>query len=202
MILKSILQVMTMSEDYEIKMDGEQHQYESGAVRYTKDKGDFNLIPVDVVNTLLEWIGNQQYPCVIPEHEMKCTCDYAIKSMFNHDYESAIINIIIMKYIDVFDYDEEQKAYSISHDAMTKAFAKMLLDLAIHYQKGARKYGVDNWKKGCENGTGIPEESFFDSGVRHTLQFLSGATDEPHHISAIWNFFGAIYLRDEMWNHK
>ncbi len=191
-----------MSEDYEIKMDGEQHQYASGAVRYIKDKGDFNLIPVGVVNALLEWIGNKQYPYGVSEHKMKCLGNYAIHSMFNHDYESAIINIIMMKYIDVFDYDEEEKIYSISHDAMIKAFAKMLLDLAIHYQKGARKYGVDNWKKGCENGTGIPDGSFFDSGVRHTLQFIAGYTDEPHHISAIWNFFGAIYMRDEMWKHE
>jgi hypothetical protein len=187
-----------MSDDYEIKMDGEQHQYASGAVRYIKDKGDFNLIPTGVVDKLLDWIGSKRYPRVIQEYEVKCLSDYTITAMFHHDYESTIINIIIMKYI----YDGKQKRYSISHDAMTKAFVQMLLDLAIHYQKGAQKYGVDNWKKGCENGTGIPDGSFFDSGVRHTLQFIAGYTDEPHHISAIWNFFGAIYMRDEMWKVK
>jgi len=69
-----------------------------------------------------------------------------------------------------------------------KGFAKMLRDLAIHYEKGAEKYEEDNWKKG------IPEQSFRDSGLRHMCQWLSGETDEPHAIAAIWNFFGAIYV--------
>jgi hypothetical protein len=63
----------------------------------------------------------------------------------------------------------------------------MLKYLAIHFQKGAEKYGERN----CEKG--IPLSSFYDSATRHTYQFLLGETDEPHHISAIWNCWMAIW---------
>lgn len=191
-----------MSEDYEIKMDGEQHQYESGAVRYIKDKGDFNLIPVDVVMTLSDYIRTDAllyHPNICTKHQCM---DRLLCDAFHKLYESAIVDIVILKYLDITFHEKPDGRINVTQEMLISAFASMLLDLAIHYQKGAQKYGVDNWKKGCENGTGIPAESFFDSGVRHTLQFLSGATDEPHHISAIWNFFGAIYMRDEMWKHE
>jgi hypothetical protein len=180
--------------DYEIKVDGTEHAYASGAIRYNKDKGDFNLIPCEVVchmaNDIAQWEYNGRID-VIDYYKSLIRC--AIK----HQYEEAIILIIIGKYVsNINDRMLEYQAIDVMN-----GFATMLRDLAIHYQKGARKYGVDNWKKGCEDGTGIPESSFYDSGVRHTLQFLNGETDEPHHISAIWNFFNAIYLRDKLWEH-
>lgn len=59
-----------------------------------------------------------------------------------------------------------------------------LRDLAIHYEKGARKYSDRNW----ENG--IPTNEFFDSGLRHLSQFILGYKDEDHLIAAIWNLIG------------
>jgi hypothetical protein len=68
----------------------------------------------------------------------------------------------------------------------------MLLDLAIHFEKGAAKYGENNWKKG------IPSSSFEDSGFRHLCQWMSGNTDEPHHISAIWNMICWYWVNDNL----
>lgn len=192
------------SNDYDIKVDGEEHAYASGAIRYNKDKGDFNLIPSRVVNHMIDYIVGQ-YPRDY-NYDALGFHDFYMKSLFNKEYENSIVLITMMEYLipmDALVMDEsftDSKSYGdyqVTH--ILDAFAHMLRDLAIHYQKGARKYGVDNWKKGCQDGTGIPESSFFDSGVRHSLQYLNGEDDEPHHISAIWNFFGAIYLRDRMW---
>jgi hypothetical protein len=70
----------------------------------------------------------------------------------------------------------------IVYEYLWRAVIKMLKDLAINYEKGAEKYGENNWRKG------IPLNSFEDSGFRHFCQWLNDETDEPHHISAIWNF--------------
>lgn len=53
--------------------------------------------------------------------------------------------------------------------------------LAIHYQKGCKKYGERNWE------LGIPLSRYADSGLRHAFQFLQGLEDENHLIAAIWN---------------
>ena len=53
--------------------------------------------------------------------------------------------------------------------------------LAIHFEKGAKKYQPRNWEKG------IPLSRFLDSALRHTFKFLQGETDENHLIAAIWN---------------
>ena len=66
-------------------------------------------------------------------------------------------------------------------------FKKMLKALAIHYENGAEKYGVDNWKKGIPVTGGDRGGSFMDSAMRHLTQYLIGLTDEPHYISCIWN---------------
>jgi hypothetical protein len=56
-----------------------------------------------------------------------------------------------------------------------------LLDLAIHFQTGAQKYGMDNWRKG------IPLSAYYDSASRHLWAWREGRTDEDHLTAAIWN---------------
>ena len=62
---------------------------------------------------------------------------------------------------------------------------RVIRAVAIHYEKGAEKYGDRNWEKG------IPINSFISSGLRHAYQFLDGEGDENHLIAAIWNFMCA-----------
>jgi hypothetical protein len=62
--------------------------------------------------------------------------------------------------------------------------------LAVVYQKGAKKYGENNWKKG------MPIERFADSGCRHIYKYLAGWKDEDHLAMALWNICGAIFMDD------
>jgi len=57
----------------------------------------------------------------------------------------------------------------------------VLRALAIHFEKGAIKYGDRNWEKG------IPLSKFLDSAMRHLVQVIDGRNDENHAISALWN---------------
>lgn len=53
--------------------------------------------------------------------------------------------------------------------------------LALHYEKGSEKYGERNWEKG------IPISKYFDSAMRHLVQFYLGLDDENHLEACKWN---------------
>lgn len=55
------------------------------------------------------------------------------------------------------------------------------LELAVHFEEGAKKYSDNNWKKG------IPVERYLDSAVRHYCKFKRGDTDERHDRAFLWN---------------
>lgn len=57
----------------------------------------------------------------------------------------------------------------------------MLLEVAIHFEEGAKKYGEHNWQKG------IPEQSYIDSAIRHFLKWHRGDSDERHDRAFVWN---------------
>lgn len=66
----------------------------------------------------------------------------------------------------------------------------MMLDVSIHFEEGAKKYGEYNWQKG------IPESSYMDSAVRHYLKFRAGMDDERHDRAFVWNILCLI------WQHR
>lgn len=74
----------------------------------------------------------------------------------------------------------------VFHDPYT-----MFLEVAKHFEEGAKKYGevngVPNWK------LGIPVKCYIDSAVRHYLKFLRGDTDEPHDRAFCWNIMCCIW---------
>lgn len=57
----------------------------------------------------------------------------------------------------------------------------MLLEVAIHFEEGAKKYGESNWQKG------LPASCYVDSAVRHYLKYMRGDTDERHDRAFAWN---------------
>lgn len=65
--------------------------------------------------------------------------------------------------------------------------ADMLLEVAIHFEDGCKKYGENNWRKG------IPAHCYIDSAVRHYLKFLRGDTDERHDRAFVWNILCCIW---------
>lgn len=58
-------------------------------------------------------------------------------------------------------------------------------------ERGARKYGDDNWK------LGIPERRFLDSALRHLSQYATGELDEDHLGQAAWNILCMIEMQEE-----
>ena len=64
---------------------------------------------------------------------------------------------------------------------------EMLLDVAKHFEEGAKKYGENNWQKG------IPLHSYIDSAVRHYLKHRAGITDERHDRAFVWNILCAAW---------
>lgn len=66
----------------------------------------------------------------------------------------------------------------------------MLLDVAVHYEEGAKKYGENNWQKG------IPASSYLNSAIRHYLKWRRGDNDEPHDKAFVWNLMCCIWEVD------
>lgn len=63
----------------------------------------------------------------------------------------------------------------------------MVLQVAKHFEEGAKKYEENNWQKG------IPVHCYIDSAVRHYLKFLRGDDDEPHDRAFVWNIMCCIW---------
>lgn len=188
-----------MSDNY-IKMDGEKAEFNGGAVRYTKTgKGRFDLIPGDIIVDLITHAWENFYH----DGTMTTSMSDIIQCAYQEDdvrYYETIINLINWEYTygahGVDDNGEDCK--ETTYHEFIRGLCKMLKDLAIHYENGAEKYGVDNWKKGIPVTGGDRGGSFTDSGLRHLNQYLSDCTDEHHCIACIWNFIGALWtLRNE-----
>ena len=66
----------------------------------------------------------------------------------------------------------------------------MLLEVGIHYEEGANKYGANNWKKGMDSYI------YIDSGLRHYLKHKRGDMDEPHDRAFVWNLLCCIWEKN------
>lgn len=66
----------------------------------------------------------------------------------------------------------------------------MLLEVAIHFEQGALKYGENNWQKG------LPVNCYLDSAIRHYLKWRRGDQDEPHDRAFCWNIMCCIWEVD------
>lgn len=143
-----------------LKDSGERRQFESGAVRdIQRGKGRCDLLPLDVV------------------------------AAFYHEIDPDCPANTVLFYIDEFKTTGYvQWLYSVLRfTPFGNNFANMFLELAIHFEDGAVKYGENNWQKG------IPVNCYIDSAVRHYLKFLRGDKDEPHDRAFVWNIICAIW---------
>lgn len=183
-----------MSENY-IKMDGEVDGFSGGAIRYSKKgKGRFDLIPSEVVYLLLGY-GELTFQ---DNNVATFALSDIIKDAYIDDdkrYIQAIIDLIAIEYAKNSVTDSEYHCISVTYSEWLQGFVRALKDLAIHYEYGAEKYGVDNWKHGIPLTGGDRGGSFTDSGLRHLNQYLLGETDEKHAVAFMWNFVNAIYLQ-------
>lgn len=66
-------------------------------------------------------------------------------------------------------------------------YPTMILEVAKHFEEGAKKYGENNWQKG------IPVKCYIDSAIRHYLKWLRGDKDEVHDRAFCWNIVCAMW---------
>ena len=82
---------------------------------------------------------------------------------------------------------------AIGHFAIVElqvGLEEAMLEAAIQYEEGCKKYGERNWEKG------INLHCYIDSAVRHYLKWKNGYTDEPHDRAFLWNILGAIWTHE------
>ena len=138
---------------------GDRTEFESGAVRDMHEgKGRCDLLPLDVVKRCFDDVNH----CVIFEK---------IKQ-FQETSDVFHLNFALQYF----------SAKGLYWDNCT-----MLLEVAKHFEEGAKKYGDNNWRKG------IPVRCYIDSAIRHFLKWLRGDQDEPHDRAFCWNIMCAIW---------
>ena len=147
-----------------IKDSGNRRQFESGAVRDMQEgKGRFDLVPLEVVSDLLGTKDIDHDPVVL---------DIAT---FMYDYDTCWLYAAIENFA--------EKAYD-------GCLYTMLLEVAKHFEDGAKKYSEGNWKKG------IPVKCYIDSALRHYMKWCRGDKDEPHDRALVWNLMCCIWERE------
>jgi hypothetical protein len=62
--------------------------------------------------------------------------------------------------------------------------------LAVHYERGSRKYAKRNWEKGIETGR------IMQSLLRHAFAYLAGGRGEDHLAAIAWNAFALMHHED------
>ena len=144
-----------------IKDSGDRRVFNTGAVRDIEGgKGRCDLLPLGVIDERLE-----------------TNVLNAIQKFLDSENEAWLYTAL----------DEFFGTESNTEDNTISVWADRILDLSIHYEEGARKYGERNWEKG------IPVHCYIDSAVRHYLKLLRGDQDEPHDRAFVWNILGAIW---------
>lgn len=151
-----------------LKDSGSRREFESGAVRdMAQGKGRCDLMPLDVCSSLFSGTTNAR---IVLDHinSFKVAGDphYLINAI--RDFWFVFKTGFLTGTDDSFICD-------------------MLLQVAVHFEEGAKKYGENNWQKG------LPANCYIDSAIRHYLKFLRGDTDEPHDRAFVWNLMCCIW---------
>ena len=158
---------LTVTAEPIIKDSGDRTEFASGAVRDMREgKGRFDLVPIEVMARMYE------------RHDGKC-------SVFDHilHFQQTNSTHHLIKALDRFALD----AYGVTEK---EAYATMFLEVAKHFEEGAKKYGEHNWQKG------IPPHCYIDSAIRHYIKWLRGDMDEPHNRAFCWNLMCCIWEID------
>lgn len=162
--------VLSIEAGPHILDSGDRTEFESGAVRDMREgKGRCDLLPLGVVGQLFN------------------------DTFFNYieDFQSDGDVVNLYKAIDFFSKRWAPIDKPLSADDLEMfSYAEMCLEVAKHFEEGAKKYGDDNWRKG------IPAHVYIDSAVRHYLKYLAGWNDEPHDRAVAWNIMCCIWTCD------
>ena len=143
-----------------IKDSGNRREFETGAVRDIQEgKGRCDLLPLDVIAEIFLYVYGE------------CEESEIFSTIYNFTITSEIRYLII----------------ALSRYSGHESWPDMFLEVAKHFEEGAKKYGEHNWQKG------IPTHCYIDSAVRHYLKYLGGYVDEPHDRAFVWNILCCIW---------
>jgi len=158
-----------MIEVSEIKDSGNRRTFAGGGVRdMAEGKGACHLLPLDIVANIFNRVKEYQDGYFEPDMVFRALDDF-IRDGKTEGIYKAIIRFGIRYF-----------------GSMESA----ILEVAIHYEQGAKKYKPRNWELIGETDT------FVDSAIRHFLKFLRGDTDEPHDRAFLWNLLGLLWTFD------
>lgn len=164
----------------DLKDSGNRRIFETGAVRdMDENKGRCDLLPLDIVNEMIRLHSQfPEQPIVSVTDILRGIEEYQDSSRSTYTRATALFESIysFIPFTVWSKYENKQAKMSA-----------LLLDLAKHFQDGARKYSDNNWKRG------IPTNVFMDSALRHLFKFLRGDTDEPHDRAFVWNLVCAAW---------
>ena len=144
-----------------IKDSGDRTEFKSGAVRDMREgKGRCDLMPLEVVQ---RFVGDDGI-----DPTLVCIANFQTSGDTSDLYNA----------LTYFDEQHWDNPYTLC------------LEVAKHFEEGAKKYGENNWQKG------IPVHCYIDSAIRHYLKWLRGDTDEPHDRAFVWNIMCCIWEVD------
>lgn len=167
---KTLEEVLNNSPNVRILDSGDRTQFESGAVRDMREgKGRCDLMPLEVISSLMR---DPMINLLNLFQETGDTC---------HLYEC--LNTFSIK------WDDGKTKHSM-RDIVTQRHASMFLEVAKHFEEGAKKYGENNWQQG------LPVNCYLDSAIRHYLKYRRGDKDEPHDRAFVWNIMCCIWEVD------
>lgn len=150
---------------------GSRKTYDTGAVRDVREgKGRPCLMPLEVVASMMDSVRG----------------DGVLSAL------ASFIKQRDTKHLYVALYNFAEVAYK-------KSVETMFLEVSIHFEEGAKKYGPNNWRKG------LPVSCYMDSAIRHYLKYRRGDKDEAHDRAFVWNLMCCIWEVDyhrENKNHQ
>lgn len=137
---------------------GERFEFETGAVRDIQEgKGRCDLIPFDVANDIMA------------------------------GYDPASVFHWLNEFSDTGNYGQLLVIIEAFAKAREWDMPTLMLEVAKHFEEGAKKYGENNWQKG------LPVNCYINSAIRHYLKWLRGDQDEPHDRAFVWNLLCCIW---------
>ena len=152
---------------------GNRREFETGAVRDIQEgKGRCDLLPLDVIGDFYEFLVR----------------GFTKSKKFDEPY--WIIRDIA-DFVETGDTEYLMRVLSRIQFSFGKS-EDMFLEVAKHFEDGAKKYGEHNWQKG------IPARCYIDSAVRHYLKHLREDKDEPHGRAFVWNILCCIWTCNHM----
>jgi hypothetical protein len=108
---------------------------------------------------------------------------------------ARLVSGAILEYLDEFRKTKHthhlyRALVCFANIAYGASLESLLLEVSIHFEEGAAKYGENNWQKG------LPVDCYLDSAIRHYLKYRRGDDDEPHDRAFVWNIMCCIWEVD------